>query len=341
MASFDIFNNNAFSQQTLMGVMEDTEFKPQMLSGMNLFVEKPVRTEIVSIERRGNELKLIQSSPRGAPIDTIKTQKRKLYDFRTLRLAEGDTIYASEIANVRAYGSESELQQVSSVVAERLMTLRCNMDLTAEYHMLGAVQGKMLDADGTVIYDFYNEFNEVAAAAIPFDLLNAAPVAGAFRQKCTQLIRTMVVNSQGAMGVGSSVVAFCGDNFFDALVQLKEHRDRYLNRGDAFEVIGGGAYEQFTINGITWINYRGTDDGSTVAIDTDEVIFFPTGAGDMFQEVLSSGEQLDHIGQLGRADYPLIVRDLQRNMFVDVELYRYPLFICTRPNVLQKGIKGV
>lgn len=337
MSSFNIFDNDAFTQQTLMGVMKDVEFKPQFLKSMGIFVEKPVRTEVVSIERSGNKLSLIQSSPRGAPIEQATAEKRKLYDFRTTRLAKGDRVNSSEIANIRAFGSETELQAVSTEVASRLLSLHNDMDLTCEHHMLAAVQGKMLDADGTIIYDWYSEFAETQDAEIDFDLDNATPASGVFRKKCTQLIRKMVLKSQGAINVNSRIVAFCGDNFFDDLVAHPEVKERYVFRADSKYVEGGGAYESFDLNNITWINYRGTDDGSTVAIGTDKVIFFPTNAGDMFQEVLSSGEQLDHQGQLGVRDYPLIVRDLARNMWVDIELYRYPMYMCTRPNVLQRG----
>ena len=33
----------------------------------------------------------------------------------------------------------------------------------------------------------------------------------------------------------------------------------------------------------------------------------------------------------------MIVPDDDRNMFVDIEAYSYPLFICTRPGMLQRA----
>ena len=102
MASMDIFSQNAFSMVSLTEAIQDIEIPPQTIGAMNLFAPRPVRTTTVAIERVAQELSLIHTSARGAPLDQQDAIKRTIRDFRTTRLAKGDTVYADEIQGIRA-----------------------------------------------------------------------------------------------------------------------------------------------------------------------------------------------------------------------------------------------
>src|SRR5690606_26784981 len=61
--------------------------------------------------------------------------------------------------NVRAFGSETETQTVQQLINQRLMKMRNRIDATLTYHKLGAVTGKIYDADGSnVLLDLYQRF---------------------------------------------------------------------------------------------------------------------------------------------------------------------------------------
>jgi hypothetical protein len=47
-----------------------------------------------------------------------RREKRDIRDFRTVRIAKGHTLTAAEIQNIRAFGSETELQQVQNEIAD-------------------------------------------------------------------------------------------------------------------------------------------------------------------------------------------------------------------------------
>lgn len=339
MATFDIFNQDAFKQQELIGAVEQMEYVPSTLSDMNIFTKRPVRTEMVSIEKRDTKFSLIQTSPRGAPLDQLTQSKRNIRDFRTARIAKGDRVTASELANVRAFGSESELKQVQQEVAMRMSMLRSEIAMTKENMMLGAIQGLVKDADGSTIYNWHQEWGNGSSTitSVNFDFATISSDEGAFRDKVNKMKRAMVRESGGLLTVNSRIVAFCSDDFWDALVKLPENRDRFLNAEQSKFVQGGGAFDSFDWYGITWVNYQSTDDGTTVTIPAGEAYFFPVNTNGVFIEVMSPGEQLEQIGQLGRELYPLIVRDLQRDSYVDIELYSYPLYVCTVPKMLRKG----
>lgn len=340
MATLDIFNNDAFTLQSMLQALEKTDYLPQRLGQLGIFTPNPVRTEIVSIESRDGVLSLIQTTQRGAPLPNRVTEKRNIRPFRTVRIAKQDHITASELAFIRAFGSESELQQVQNEIARRFSGptgLQSDVELTFENMRLGAVQGIVTDADGSTIYNWFTEFGVSQSAEIDFDLDNAAPVSGAVLKLCNQIVRSMMKAAKGIWNPATRVYALVGDAFWDGLITHNEVRETYLNTQQASDLRMGNAYESFNYGTITFENYRGTDDGTSVAINTDKAKFFPINATGAFLEVFSPGEQFEHIGQLGQRLYPMIVPDRERQMYADIEVYSYPLHICTRPAMLQRA----
>lgn len=344
MASMDIFKQDPFSMVSLTGALNKQEFQPSYFRSKGLFIPKPVRTETIAIEEKNGVLNVIQTSQRGAPLSQSEKQKRKIRDFRTTRIAKSDRITASEIAGIRAFGSETEMMQIQAEVADRFngpSGLMRDVELTWENQMLGAVQGIVYDADGSsVIYNWFEEFGVSQAAEIDFDLDNANPASGAVRKVCSQVIRQMQKAAAGAWVPGRTYVeAICGDAFWDDLTAHKEIRETYLNTQEAADLRNdvGMAYESFRYGGIVWTNYRGTDDGSKVSLDTNKAKFYPVNAPGAFQMALSPGEFFDTINLPGQPVYALTVPDRDRNAFVDVEVYSYPLPICTRPAMLQRA----
>jgi hypothetical protein len=340
MATLDIFKQDAFRLTSMLQAIREVDYRPMRLGELGIFTPNPVRTETVAIEKLGETLALIQTSERGAPLDQRKTEKRDIRDFRTVRLAEEDTIYSSELANIRAFGTETELMQVQAEIARRLSGpggLESKIELTLENMRLGAVQGIVKDADGSTIRNWFTEFGVAQPAEIDFDLDNASPASGVVRKKCNEVVRAMIKAAKGVWVPGSYVHALCGDAFWDDLTAHSEVRQTYLNTQQAADLRNGNTYEAFAYGGIVWENYRGTDDGTTVGIDTNSAKFFPVNAPGAFLEVFSPGERFGHIGQLGERIYPMIVPDRDRDMWAKIEVYSYPLHICTRPLMLQRA----
>lgn len=342
MASMDVFKADAFSMMSLLEAIENTDHKPQYLGSLNLFQDKPQRTRVVAVESRDNALSLIQTTPVGAPLTRADRDRRNVRNFTTVRLAKGDRLMAEELQGIRAFGSETELSQVQVEIARRLQALRDDMELTHEYHRLGAVQGILLDADGSTLVNFFTEFGVAQPTEVSFDFdshASDAATVGWLRPLVeSQIVRPMIVAAKGAMVTGSRVVALCGDGFWDKLVNCPEVRGTYLNQMSAAELRGGTVFGSFDYAGVTWVNYRGTDDGTSVAIGTNSVKFFPSGANGVFQVAWGPGEFFDSVNMPGVPLLPLIVPDTDRNAYADIELYSYPLHVCTRPLTLRRGV---
>jgi hypothetical protein len=337
MATMDVFGTDAFSLVELTNAITHQEYLPGFLGSLNLFAVQPVRTTTVAIESVANTLRLVQTTPRGAPPDVRTNEMREIRDVRTVRIAQSDTLQASEIQGLRAFGSEDQLAMVQAEWARRTSALRDNIALTWENMRLGAIQGVVTDADGSELVDWYDLFGVAKPAEIDFDLDNANPAAGALRKACTGVIRAMQRAAGGAWTPNTMAYGLCGDDFWDALIAHEEVRQTYLNYAAAAELRNPTAWEMFRFGGIMFVNYRGTDDNSTVAVPSAKCKFFPVGASDMFAVAFSPGESFEVVNTLGRPLYNIAVTDRDRNAWVRSELYSYPLFICLRPKVLQSA----
>lgn len=350
MADFNVFTGDAFSAISMLQGIEKIPYKPGFVTGLGIFADNPVTTKGVWIEERDGSLSIIKSTPRGAPLPQRTTEKRAARNFVTPRIAKGDRLNADEIANIRAFGSNTELVMAQNEVARRLSGptgLISEIEYTWENMALGAVQGIVLDADSSVIYNFFNEFGISQPTEIAFDLAgaqaapeqpNAPGVLRPFIQQ--QVVRTMIRAAKGAFLPSTQIMALCGDAFYDQLSNHGEVRATYLNWLQAQELRGGNAFEAFPFGGVNWVNYRGSDDASTIAIATDDAKFFPVGAPGVFRRALSPGESFDFVNTPGAPVYPMVIPDLQRNSYVDIEAYSYPLYMCTRPEVLLRGRRG-
>ena len=237
MASMDIFEGDAFSIIELTRALENIPFKPATLSGSGLFGDRGVRSRTVVIESRDGTLSLIPFSERGSAYDQQVAERRDVRAFVCRQFKKQDVIWASEIQGIRAFGSESEAQQVQVEVARRLRRLRTDAEATFEYHLLNGIQGLVKDPkDGATVVNYFTEFAITPATEVDFDLDNASPASGALRKRCQALIED-VEASMGGLATGAvQLRAECGSAFFADLVAHKEVRETYLNTAAAADL---------------------------------------------------------------------------------------------------------
>ncbi|WP_138438586.1 major capsid protein [Marinobacter alexandrii] len=340
MASMDIFNNSAFSMVSLTGAVNKLDYQPQLLGELGIFEPMPVRTRTVFVDRRDGALTLIPTSATGEAPSELKGDDRDAVPLKTTRLAKGFTLYAEEVQGVRAFGSETELEQVQGEYLRRLARVRGDMELTHEYHRLGALQGKLLDSDGTsVVYDYFDRFGVVEPAAINFALTTSTTdVHG----KCKEISRGMARSSRGAFTPATQIHALAGDLFYDLLTTHPNVEKFYLNQQAArdLQAAQGQVFESFRIGGITFHNYRGTDDNSTVAVATNEAKFFPVNAPGVFKKAMAPAEFGPYVNTLGVDTYAMNIPDRDRQAWTRGEIYSYPLYLCQRPEVLRSGVSS-
>lgn len=341
MLGMDVFNNDAFSATSMTAAVDKMAYVPGTLAAIpGLVTPVPVRTTSIFIETRANAPALIQTTARGTPPKQKGVDSpRDARGYKTLRLGLSSRIDAEQLQSVRAFGSETELQTLQLETGRRQMRMKQDFALTRENWLLNMVQGFVKDADGTTLYNWATEFGQTVQTEIAFNFAGAA--VGDIRKKSNAIKRSTVKALQGLGGSGIKIVALCGDDFFDAFVTSPEVRQSYLNWQSAQELRNdvGAAWSEFTFGGITWVNYRGTDDGSTLTIAADKAKIFPVNAG-IFQWALSPAERFEFVNTMGLDMYSWVVRDMQRDMWADVEMYTYPLPVCVMPGALGSARAG-
>jgi hypothetical protein len=340
MASLDIFNQDPFTTITLTAAVDKYPYQPLALGDMNIFDDDPIRTTALVVEQRQGQLIVVPLSERGEEGKQRVTEKRQARYFEVPRLRHADTVYANELQNIRQFGTETELMQVQTEVARRLSGptgLMKNIEYTWEFQRLAAVQGLFTDYDGSVRYNWFQEFGITQAAEVGFNL--AANLVGTLRPICNALERTMARKAQGAFTPNTKVIALAGDAFYDSFVNHIDVTKTFVNWADAAQLRGsmGGAFGAFEFGGIRWLNYRGSDDNATIKIPDNKVKFFPLDAPGIFRRALAPGESFEWVNTPGKPMYVVPIIDRDRNEWWKMEVSSYPLHICTRPEVLLSG----
>lgn len=336
MPALDILDNPVFRPIAMTRAMRLIPYVPGYLGSLNLFSVDRVRDTRVALRRINGKVTLIPTTLRGGdPVIGSDEAAAEVY-LQTPRLAKRQRKQAHELQNLRSLDNPDQLVTVQDEITRIQANQRRDLELTLEYHRMGAITGKLLDADGTtVLANFYTLFGISEPALI--DMRLDEPDAD-IRGIVTGIVRTMRTAGKGAVTIQSRIMALCGDNFWDALVGHKQVVETYRAQEGA-RLREGVAYGTLDFGGVTWVNYRGTDDGSTVSVNTDQARFFPTNAPDVFGVAYAPFEAEGFENTPGEDVYSIIVRDRERGFWFQPEIYSYPLHYCRMPELLLRAKK--
>lgn len=330
----DVFRPDLFTMQSLTAAVNEMPYVPGRLKELGLFEEDGVATTSIVIEKKGSTLSLVASKHRGAAGQTQSDDKRTGIAIEIPHLPQNDTLMADSVQGVREFGSENALRTVTAARDAKLEKMQRNLEFTHEYHRLGAIQGKIYDADGTtVILDLFAAFGVSEPAEVDFDLDNASPASGAVRLKCNGIHRSM----QAALGGQpyTDIYAPCGDTFFDQLTQHPEVRATFLNQQEAVQLRNdhGVVYQSFRYGNITFENYRGS---GSVAVGDTKCRFVAVGVPELFLTRYAPANYVDTVNTVGLPFYSS-AHPLPHNKGVDLEVQSNPIHVCTRPLTLLRA----
>jgi hypothetical protein len=334
MPALDIFNDDAFSVQSLTKAINETPYQPMLIGELGLFSEEPVSTTSVSIEKKGTTLALVSSAARGAPGNPVGNDKRTLIPINTVHLPQRGSVIADEVQNLRAFGSETELEMVQTLVNNKLGKMRRNIDVTLEWQRIGAIKGQVLDADGsTVLLDMHTTFG-TAAQTHDLVLDNDATKV---KQKIVEAQRKSETALGGLMHRGFLVL--CGTAFFDSLVghpAVEKAYDRWLDGAFLREIQRSqqSGSPGFNFCGASWHEYKGAVSGQTFIAD-NEAYLIPMGVPDLFVTHFAPADYMESVNTMGLPYYAK--QEMMRmGKGVELESQSNPISICTRPPVIVK-----
>ena len=330
------FSNPAFSMANLTAAINLLPNRYGRLESLNLFPVKPVRFRQILIEEKNGVLNLLPTLPVGSPGTVGQRDKRKMRSFVVPHIPHDDVVLPEEVQGLRAFGSESELETVAGVMARHLETMRNKHAITLEHLRMGALKGVILDADGSTLYDLYDEFG-ITPKTINFALTTEATKV---RQKCVDVLAHIEENLRGEFMTGARCL--CSSTFFEKLIAHPVVEKAYENYQQG-AILRDDVRAGFTFGGIVFEEYRGKAsyvkaDGSAETrefIAPGEAHAFPLGTIDTFGTYVAPADFNETVNTLGQ---PLYAKQEPRKFERGTDLHTQsnPLPMCHRPGVLVK-----
>ena len=329
----DPFVGDAFTSTALTDAISILPNQFGLLAKKGLFPEKGVPTRAIIVEEQHGVLNLLQTQPLGSPAEYNSKGQRKVRTFRIPHIPLEDVLLPEEYAGVRAFGSATGMSQLVDIMNDKLQTIKNKHDVTKEYHRMGALKGIILDADGSVLYNLFDEF-EITQATADFALDTETTDV---RNKCMGILRTIEDNLLGEVMTG--VECLCSEEFFDALIAHPSVVKVFSGYQEAVARLGGDPRKGFQFGGITFEEYRGRvpDKNGTLRrfIASGEAHCYPVGTMNTFQMYNAPADFLETVNTIGQ---PYYVKTAPRkhNRGLDIHSQSNPLALCKRPGTLVK-----
>lgn len=332
MPTLDIFNNDAFSLQSLTAAIEATPYVPMRIGASGLFSEQGINTVGFSIESEGDTLSLVPAGVRGGSGRVRANVKRNLLDFRTVHLPQRDHVTADEVQGVRAFGTENDVQTVQAVVNKKLTRMRRDLDVTIEWQRLGAIRGIVLDADGTT--ELVNLYTRFAVAQQTVGMALATDATKVILK--VMAAKRMIEDALGGL-MYTGLTVYCSASFFDALVSHPAVEKTYLNYAQGGQVLRSDQRAGFVYGDVTWVEYRGNISGQAFIPD-DTAFMVPSGVPDLFITRFAPADYIETVNTEGLAYYAKQWLN-DRGSAVEMEAQSNPISLCTRPRAIIKLTK--
>lgn len=314
-----------FSVANLTAAVNKLPAIPGKVGAMGLFDEKGVTSTSVVIDEREGRLVLVPNTSRNDDPAPLEGRKRKRRTFETLHLPVSSSILPSQLQGIAAFGQESATTPVVTVINDHLQELKNSIEATREFQRVGALRGQLLDADGSVLFDLFDEF-DVKQKKVTVLLSNPDTNV---RKACIDAKRHAESKLGGVMVTGFR--ALCGPDWFDAFTDHEKVKAAFANYQEAQDRLGGDMRTGFTFGGIEFIEYDVTVSGQRfIPADIAQVFPMARGVFRLFNTPANYNETVNTLGQ------PFYSKAEPRKMGKgwDLEAQANPLAMCLFPEAL-------
>jgi len=329
--------NDPYQQVELTNFINRVPTRYNFIQSLGLFRPIGITTSYGSVDVQTIDTKLIKALPRGKEDEAMKTPlyaNRKTHYFETVHLFVREKISRADFQDERAPG-KSELETERDVIARRIFETKENFLATIEHMMLGCLQGRVLDADGSLLYDMYDEFN-VTQEPVDFELATASTNTQA---KCYDVTRKIDI-AVGADKAMDGYMGIASDTWFNAFTNHANTKAAYAGTSMSPERLGGDMRRSFQFAGINIINYnpivKDSDGNDRKFVEEGTALFLPVGTKDTFLYYMSPSDMEKYVNTRGMEFYAQRFNS-PNNRAINLEMESNVLPICTKPDVLVKG----
>lgn len=310
----DIFHSDPFNRVDMVEAINIAPGVPTRIASMGLFSGgRGTLTPDIAIRVNHNGQMLIQTAARGSDPEYNKTDPKELKLVRAPHLPQKDAVMADEL--IAAYMSDSLEQTVN----DKLEDMRTNHDLTHEWHMLNALRGKVLDANGAdVVYDWYDIFG-LTRTVIPF-------TTGVY--DLCEGIKRHVSKSLG-FNVSGGIHVFVEESGFKRIVRDADVLKDYDRLNMSEHARTNHAFNSATVYGVTFEEYAGYFDDTTPFVEVNKGYGFATG-GNHFKRYNAPAPQTSAANTRGVPFY-VTRKILDHEAGIEIKTNSNPLFVNERP----------
>jgi len=292
----NLFKADSFSSASLAAAIENRAPVYADLRVKEIFEAVPVATTSIQIDQEDTQINLVPQGVRGggkAVKNKRPSRKALVIDTPMRRLI--DTITAKDIQDKRQTGSV-DLETVENVVAKALSKSAIALDQTQLYMQLQALQGKLVDPDGTTLYDLFSELG-ISRTTLDFALATGTTEV---TDKIIQLQDSVVEGLKGSAFSGIRVYADTG--WFRKFVTHPTVKEVYKGYEAARQMLGGNASAPFIHNDVEFVKvsnkFSVVDAYGNVTVKTaipaNEAFAVPLGT-DLAEEYLSPADHLQFV----------------------------------------------
>jgi hypothetical protein len=328
MPMLDVFKSDIFGVVSLTTSINKLPYVPSRLAP--LFRTEGISTTTVVVEEQRGKLMIVPTAARGTSPNVMGGRTRKAKSFLVPHIPLEASIMADDVQNVRAFGSETEIETVAKLTNLKLADMRQAMELTHEWHRIGAIKGIVIDADtgGTELFNWFTEFG-ISEEVIGIDFTDEDDV-----KLKANAVRRLIEDRLGATPY-KTLRAFCGSTIFDTLCTSEGVKKAFDRWQESIFLRESQARTEFEYAGVMWEEYRGAI-GSTKFVGDDEIRFFPEGVTDLFETYFAPADWMETVNTMGK---PVYSKQAPRkwDTGVDFQTQSNPLTLCSRPSVLVRG----
>lgn len=326
MPTPDVFESDVFSLRSLIAAINDVDYKPGRIGELGYFQASGITTTQVWVEKRGDNLALVEATARGSDPDVVTGARREAIDFATFRLAERATILADSVQGVRAFGDEVATQMLETVRDERLGQLRSRIEVTQEWHRIGAIRGLLRQPDGSTLLDLYEKF-DLDQVAVGMELDTEATDVS------TKSLDVLEAQEEGLGAYPfTRSRALAGSSFWRKLIKHASVKDTYKNFAQGAAMLQGDRRDAFEFGGIVWERYRGKVNGMAF-IPEDQAYVVPEGVAGLFITRYAPADYRETVNTLGLPYYAKEER-MKFDRGIEIEAQSNPIHLCTRPQAV-------
>ncbi|MBK5145942.1 major capsid protein [Budviciaceae bacterium BWR-B9] len=315
-----------FTVTTLTAAINKIPTIPTRAGELGIFEEEGIATTSVVIESRDGRLFLVKNIGRDEDPTPVKNNKSKRRTFETTHLPASAQLLPSDLQNFNSFGDNDATDYQAQTINNKLETMKNSLEVTREFQRIGALCGRILDSDGSVIYDLYKEFGVTQKSIIVPLSADDTNV----RKLLMDAKRHSESKLTGALVTGYK--AFCGKDWFDAFVDHPNVQKAYANYQEAADRLGGDMRKGFTFGGIEFEEYNATVSKQNF-LPADVARVFPIAKGGVYKMYNAPANYNETVNTIGLPHY---AKAEERSMGKgwDLEAQANPLAICTYPEAL-------